>query len=322
MFFHWRNPAMLICWTMGQQAFNAAMILLLDNLETGNDSNWWMVEQAYAVFVQLSNDGVHSLAQLAQERMYAVMEQIKQRDEERARRASDLMRQPMLAPDTAPMIDLSGDTVMSSTGMFLLEDHGLQSTATQYPGFRSWGWTMAPESSAHPSNPSGPPTPEMTSSMIPVSEISAAPFPVLATAPITPFAVGLQPRMAPVQHTPIPIPDYSWHQQQQPVLQTTMPPPNLRPMPNPHQHNVMQHQMYQYQASAQYQQSQYHQQQRPQPIPVQQPQQQHSFSQVRGLRPNDAPQPVQHVQSAITGGRPHLHSRQQRSARTHQRRNR
>jgi hypothetical protein len=315
---------MLICWTMGQQAFNAAMILLLDNLETGNDSNWWMVEQAYAVFVQLSKDGVHSLAQLAQERMYGIMEQIKQRDEERARRASDLMRQPMLAPDTAPMMDVGGDTVMSSTGMFLLEDHGLQSTATQYPGFRSWGWTMAAESSAHPSNPSGPPTPEITSSMIPVSEISAAPFPVLATAPITPFAIGLQPRMAPVQHTHIPIPDYSWHQQQQqqPMMQTTMPPPDTRPMANPHQQHMMQQQLYQYQASTQYQQSQYHQQQRPQPIPVQQAQQQHSFSQVRGLRPNDAPQPVQRMQSASTGGRPRLHSRQERPARTHQRRNR
>ncbi|KAF2488279.1 hypothetical protein BU16DRAFT_419951, partial [Lophium mytilinum] len=69
LFFYHRVPAALICWTMGQQAFNSCMILLTDALETGSLANVPQVERAYAVFVELEKLGIHKLAGLAVERV-------------------------------------------------------------------------------------------------------------------------------------------------------------------------------------------------------------------------------------------------------------
>ena len=206
LFFFHRNPAVLICWTMGQQAYNACMILLIDAWETGNEQNWWLIEQAYVTFQELEEKGVHQLAQLAVERISDGLGQLGQRRAERERQMASFRRssggpQPlqqrtMLTLDTASMMDWSGDTVMGNTGTYLLEDSGLQSFVPQ--SFRPLGWNMA-GSSAHPSNPSNPPTPDIPSPAIPVSQVIAAPFPVMSPpmVPVTnsPFAVGLQPRM-------------------------------------------------------------------------------------------------------------------------------
>ena len=69
MFFWHRNSAVLVCWTIGQQAFNACMILLLDAWETGNDANEWIVNQAFAVFNVLHKNSVHTMATLAVQRI-------------------------------------------------------------------------------------------------------------------------------------------------------------------------------------------------------------------------------------------------------------
>ncbi|KAK4542876.1 hypothetical protein LTR36_006065 [Oleoguttula mirabilis] len=216
LFFHYRNPAVLICWTMGQQAFNACMILILDAWETGKDHNEWLVEQAFAVFRELDTKGVHKLAELAVGRISDGLAQLGNRREERERQAaaaaaasrrSSAHRQqqqpqqqppPLLTLDTASMMDWSSDSVMGDTGMFLLEDPGLQSYVQQ--PFRPLGWHMA--GSAHSSDLSNPPTPTVPTT-VPVSQVTAAPFPVMSSAfmpttiPVTnsPFAVGLQPRM-------------------------------------------------------------------------------------------------------------------------------
>lgn len=264
LFFAHRHPAVLICWTIGQQAFNAAMIIILDACETENDQNMWLVDQAYKVFHQLDKDGVHKLAKLAVERISRGIilvenRQRDRRDEAKAaaaaahaagmsRRSSQQQHQqqqqqqqqpyqiqapyqyspqmpsyhlyqPILSIDNTDLAstDFSGDTIMANTvmgetGMFLLEDSGLQShnPATQH--FQPWSLSLpssASVSSPHSSatsppafavpgqySPNAPP-------MVPVSNVPIAPFPVISPQfqptmmPMlaSPFAVGLQPRM-------------------------------------------------------------------------------------------------------------------------------
>jgi hypothetical protein len=260
LFFAHRHQAVLICWTLGQQAFNAAMIIILDACETENDQNMWLVDQAYKVFRQLDENGVHKLARLAVERIsrgivLVESRQRDRRDEAHAAAAAHAARmprsssqqqhqqqqqqqyqaqapyqysphippyhlyQPILSIDNtdSSSTDFSGDTIMANTvmgetGMFLLEDSGLQShnPATQH--FHPWNLSLpasaaasSPQSSAtSPTSytvtgqysPSAPP-------MVPVSNVTIAPFPVISQqfqptmVPVlaSPFAVGLQPRM-------------------------------------------------------------------------------------------------------------------------------
>lgn len=203
LFFHHRNPAVLICWTMGQQAFNACMILILDAWETENDLNEWLVNQAFVVFAELEKKGVHKLAELAVQRISDGLMQLGHRRDERERQASSAYRAPSLTLDTASLTDWSGDTVMGDTGMFLLEDPGYQAFVQH--SFQPLGWNRAGSTYA-----SNPPTPNIPSSIVPASQVSAAPFPVmvptyLPTAmPVTssPFAIGLQPRMPQPQRRP------------------------------------------------------------------------------------------------------------------------
>lgn len=188
MFFWFRNPAVLICWTMGQQAFNACMILILDAWETGNDHHEWLVNQAYAVFGELQKNGVHKLAELAVRRISGGLMMLGQRRAQReqaamSRRPSGY--QPTLQIDTASMSDFSNDAVMGNTGMFLLEDPGLQSYLPT--PFEPLGWHMA--GSAHPSNSSNPTTPSPP--IVPVSQVTAAPFPVMSPPYLSPVTIPM-----------------------------------------------------------------------------------------------------------------------------------
>lgn len=71
---------------------------------------------------------------------------------------------------------------MGNTGMFLLEDPGLQSYVV--PSFEPLGWNMA--GTSQPSTRSLPTTPNIPSPIIPVSQVTAAPYPVVST----PFMSG------------------------------------------------------------------------------------------------------------------------------------
>ncbi|KAI7353553.1 hypothetical protein KC354_g11466 [Hortaea werneckii] len=218
LFFQHRQPAVLICWTMGQQAFNASMILILDAWESENEANVWLVTQAYLLFKELETKGVHKLAKLAADRIQEGLEQINARREERkraaaaaaSRRSSQATHQPQPPQqhpqtmlDTATMSNWTHDSVMGNTGMFLLEDQGLQSYVQQ--PFSPLAWNMA--GGGQQSNPSQPPSPTIPN-VVPVSKVTAAPFPVMsppyASIPVTnsPYAVGLQPRMPHAQHQP------------------------------------------------------------------------------------------------------------------------
>ena len=225
LFFHWKNKALLVCWTMGQQAFNAAMILLLNAWESEYKQDMTFVDQTYAVFAELERDGVHKLAKLATERMWAAMEQVRLRDIQReagSRRASHFAPQnAKLEPDTAPLTGLTGDTVMGGASMYVLEDQGLQFQTSKFPGFRHWGFPTTAENSAHPSNPSGPSTPNVLPQTIPVSQIAAAPFPVMATAPVTPYDLGMQPQMALARRSTAPGLNYTWHSGEDTMIQSS-----------------------------------------------------------------------------------------------------
>ncbi|KAI5367500.1 hypothetical protein Slin15195_G026300 [Septoria linicola] len=185
MFFHYRRPQVLICWTMGQQCFNACMILILDAWETENENNLWLVNQAFAVFHELDKNGVHKLADVAVARIstgLAILQDRQNRRKQQAAAARGMSGfHPQLQIDTASMTDFQNDSVMGNTGMFLLEDTGLQ--AFDPMAFAPLGWNMA--GSAHPSQSSDPSTPNIPSPMIPVSQVTAAPFPVVTAPPYT-----------------------------------------------------------------------------------------------------------------------------------------
>jgi hypothetical protein len=236
------------------------MIIILDACETENDQNMWLVDQAYKVFCQLNEDGVHKLARLAVERISKGIILVESRQRDRrdeanaaaaaahavsmSRRSSQQQQQqqqqqyqqhaayqysphmppyhayqPLLGldPNDATSFDISGDTIMGNTvmgetGMFLLEDSGLQSHNPAAQHFQPWSLSLpvsatasSPQSSVtSPTaytatgqySPSAPP-------MVPVSNVPIAPFPVISPpfqptmVPMlaSPFAVGLQPRM-------------------------------------------------------------------------------------------------------------------------------
>lgn len=230
LFFHHRNPGALICWSLGQQAFNACMIILLDALESEDLSNEWLVGQAYAVFTQLEQNGVHRLAELAVQRISEglwKLGEVGQRDAKRAAgwRESEQERcqQPRLTLDTASMMDWTAtETVMGNTGTFLLEDHGLQAYHPSAQPFRPLSWAMAgtavsaittdtnkPYSAQAHSTQHSPLSPSSSTSAntatastaptafyvqpvppSPVSQVSAAPFPIMASPPFLAAKAG------------------------------------------------------------------------------------------------------------------------------------
>lgn len=100
-FFHTRVRAAMICWTMGQQAFNAAMILTLAMLEAGEEKDLGVVHNAYHIFVEMNQKGIHKLAGVALEKLGNLLKGVNSKDRPVA-------------------------TVMGATGMLLLEDPGLQ----------------------------------------------------------------------------------------------------------------------------------------------------------------------------------------------------
>lgn len=156
LFFYSRVPAALICWTMGQQAFNSCMILILDALETGDLSRIWKVEKAYAVFVELDKNGVHKLANLAVEKVSWGINELKLMQAQddagtggRAQTATlgridqtiDIKMQGAAGSEATPCSGIVHDTVMGNTGMLLLEDPGLQSFVPE--AFSPFTWVMA-----------------------------------------------------------------------------------------------------------------------------------------------------------------------------------
>ncbi|KAL8913238.1 MAG: hypothetical protein Q9171_001885 [Xanthocarpia ochracea] len=108
-FFHSRVPAGLVCWTTGQQAFNAAMLLVYAMLETNEATDLEAVQRAYTTFLDMQRLGIHRLAGAAVDRLGSLLKDV-------------------------PSGETPKETVMGQSGMLLLEDPGLQ-------GFRDGGFS-------------------------------------------------------------------------------------------------------------------------------------------------------------------------------------
>lgn len=91
----------MICWTMAQQAFNAAVILVLSMFETKDCQDLHIVQLAMSNFHEMTRLGLHKLAGPALEKL------------------STLMRDFQAG-------EAAKEKVMGHNGMFLLEDPGLQ----------------------------------------------------------------------------------------------------------------------------------------------------------------------------------------------------
>lgn len=203
LFFHYRNPAVLICWTIGQQAFNACMILIFDAWETKNEQNEWLVNLAFAIFSELESQDIHSLAKLAVQRIGMGLAQLNQRRAQSigGNIPSSPQHQPLPLSNPPLTTDWSGDTVMGNPSMILLEDPGLQSYVPS--SFQPLAWTMAGSTRPLVSNPASSSSPSLPASTVPISHISAAPFPVMSSPFIpsqhmntpTSGSLGMHPRM-------------------------------------------------------------------------------------------------------------------------------
>lgn len=100
-FLHIREQAGLVCWTIGQQAFNAAMLLVLAMLETNEATDLDAVQRAYTTFLDMQRLGIHRLAETAVDRLGRLLKEV-------------------------PSGEIVKETVMGQSGMMLLEDPGLQ----------------------------------------------------------------------------------------------------------------------------------------------------------------------------------------------------
>ena len=72
-FFQTRVRAALICWTVSQQAFNAAWILLNSMIGTNDTKDLGIIKYAYSAFAEMSSLGIHDLASTAVGRLGTLM---------------------------------------------------------------------------------------------------------------------------------------------------------------------------------------------------------------------------------------------------------
>jgi hypothetical protein len=133
LFFYAREPAALISWVIAQQAFNCSMILLVHALETADISRIRRVEQAYAIFKELQDNHVHKLASLAVEKISWGLEELRKNMEGSGPRHRDSATEMQEAGQNEARRNPMGrrDTVMGNTGMFSLEEPGLQSFTSE-----------------------------------------------------------------------------------------------------------------------------------------------------------------------------------------------
>ncbi|KAH0287704.1 hypothetical protein KCU62_g5650, partial [Aureobasidium sp. EXF-3399] len=146
-FFHKRVPSALVDWTIGQQAFNACMILVLDGIDRESVEHIERVEKAHTIFVKMDKAGMHQLTELAMSRIAEGLRTLRHQSETRK---PSMAAEPISPMDVAPNHQRASDNpfdwgmgqqlhnhdflhepVMGATGMFLLEDHGLQTRAYQ-----------------------------------------------------------------------------------------------------------------------------------------------------------------------------------------------
>jgi hypothetical protein len=173
-FFYKRVPSALVDWTIGQQAFNACMILLLDGIERESIEHIERVEKAYTIFVEMDKAEMHQLTELALSRIAEGLKCLRLQSETRKPSINAEAISPMGVPhahhgasdnpfdwDMGQRLrnhDFLHESVMGATGMFLLEDHGLQTSAYRPKVSASPGNLPTPEIAVIPSSSSEQPS--------------------------------------------------------------------------------------------------------------------------------------------------------------------
>jgi len=134
LFFYSRVPSILVSWTISQQAFNSSMILLLDALETGNLTHVRRIEQAYVIFRELQDNGIHKLAGLAVEKLSWGLDQLRKGVGGHGSHHSpdDKGSARVIQGEAEDITRAFPDTIMGNTGMLLPEEPGLQSFTREH----------------------------------------------------------------------------------------------------------------------------------------------------------------------------------------------
>lgn len=190
-FFHKRVPSALVDWTIGQQAFNACMILILDGIDRESIEHIERVEKAHTIFVKMDKAGMHQLTELAMSRIAEGLKTLRQQPETRKPSMNAEAISPM---DVAPNHQRASDnpfdwdmgqrlhnhdflheSVMGATGMFLLEDHGLQTRAYRPKIPPSPGSLTTPEIAVVPSSSSSSKQPNFETGLMPPSATLSEP---------------------------------------------------------------------------------------------------------------------------------------------------
>jgi hypothetical protein len=186
-FFHKRVTSALVDWTIGQQAFNACMILILDGIDRESIEHIERVGKAHTIFVEMDKAGMHQLTELAMSRIAEGIEHLRQQSETRKPSINAEAISPMTVPHNHQGVsdnpfdwdmgqrlrnhDFLHEPVMGATGMFLLEDHGLQTRAYR------------PKLPASPGNLSTPDIAVIPSSEQPSFEAGLMPHPTTLLEP-------------------------------------------------------------------------------------------------------------------------------------------
>ncbi|KAI9836348.1 MAG: hypothetical protein M1837_003396 [Sclerophora amabilis] len=159
-YFHSRVRAAMICWTMGQQAFNASMILTLSLLDRSPSSkpasqdsiraDYLLVHRAFATFTEMHQKGIHKLAGLACAKLSTLLLQLgplppQSSPDDGAGAVAGMAGDATTSNQNYGRPSAPGkpneDTVMGNTGMLLLEDPGLQGFVQE--GFAPLNFQMA-----------------------------------------------------------------------------------------------------------------------------------------------------------------------------------
>lgn len=144
VFLYQKIPAALVSWTIAQQAFNACMLLLLDALELRKETTGAIsVEKALVIF--LAMEKIHKLAPLAIRRISWGLNQLRDitqgnMDSTQTKQEHDPQADKLSLGSEAVHSSNKGygDTVMGATGMYLLDDPGLQGCA--HEAFAPFRW--------------------------------------------------------------------------------------------------------------------------------------------------------------------------------------
>ncbi|KAL2003064.1 hypothetical protein VTN02DRAFT_5142 [Thermoascus thermophilus] len=131
-FFYCRKniPISLVHWSLGQQAFNAAMLLTLNMLERrpSNRADYEAVASAYNIFREMQEKSVSRPAKIAVERLKGVLDAVTAMQNNDYAHHQQQQQQQQQPPPPPKLRET--ETVMSNRGMILIEDPEIRVTGS------------------------------------------------------------------------------------------------------------------------------------------------------------------------------------------------